>query len=212
MSEGPASTTDPDLVRAIAGLAVPGLLIGHRVIQPGDEDALLAEEAAMVAPSVMQRQRASGAARIVARSFLAQFGYSEAPILKDTSGAPIWPGSIVGSLAHDERIAVAAVGQTPMISAVGIDVEPAEILPPDMLSLVVTPDEWQSLADDPLRSRVLFALKEAVYKAVFPLDRRFLEFQHINVDLPRRQAVTRDGRVVDVRYCVSSHIVALALI
>ena len=212
MSEGPASTIDPDLARAIAGLAVPGLLIGHRVIQPGDEDALLAQERATIASPVIQRQRASGAARMVARSLLAPFGHGGAPIIKDVSGAPIWPGGIVGSLAHDDRVAVAAVGQTSTISAVGIDVEPADVLPPDMLALVVTPDERKSLAGDPLRGRMLFAVKEAVYKAVFPLDRRFLEFQHINVDLPRRKAVTRHGRIVDVRYCASSHIVALALI
>ena len=32
---------DPALARDIAALAVPGLLIGHRVISPGDENALL---------------------------------------------------------------------------------------------------------------------------------------------------------------------------
>ena len=38
---------DPSLQRAINALAPPGLLIGHRLISPGDEHALLDEEAAL---------------------------------------------------------------------------------------------------------------------------------------------------------------------
>jgi 4'-phosphopantetheinyl transferase EntD len=212
MSDGPANTVDPDLARAIASLAVPGLLVAHRLIQPGDEDALLPEEVASDAALISRRQRASGAARIVARSLLAQLGYNHAAILKHASGAPIWPEGIVGSLAHDDRIAVAAVARTGPLSAVGVDVEPAEALPVDMLSLVATPQEMQSIADDPLHGRVLFAVKEAVYKAVFPLDQRFLEFQDINVDVPRERATISGGRLVAVRHCLSSHIVALAFV
>ena len=43
MSDG---TVDPSLQRAIDALAVPGLLIGHRVISQGDDLALLNEEMA----------------------------------------------------------------------------------------------------------------------------------------------------------------------
>jgi hypothetical protein len=43
MSNGAA---DPSIQRAIDALAVPGLLIGHRVISQGDELALLNEEMA----------------------------------------------------------------------------------------------------------------------------------------------------------------------
>ena len=37
-------------------------------------------------------------------------GFAGLPILRSTFGAPIWPAGIVGSMAHDDRIAVAAVG------------------------------------------------------------------------------------------------------
>ena len=84
-------------------------------------------------------------------------------------------------------------------------------LPPDMLELIATPQELHKIADDPLRGKLLFAAKEAVYKAVYPLDRVFLEFRDIEVDLAGRKAVTRTGRVVALRYCVSSHVVVLAL-
>ena len=101
---------DPSLQREINALASPGLLIGHRLISPGDEDALLDEEAGSIASTVVGARRASGAARIVARELLAQLGHPRAPVPKSASGEPIWPAGIAGSLAHDDEVAVAAVG------------------------------------------------------------------------------------------------------
>jgi 4'-phosphopantetheinyl transferase EntD len=206
-----SGAVDPALARDIEALAVPGLLIGHRVISAGDENFLLDEEAASIASPVLAVRRSSGAARIVARALLAQLGYARVAVPKDASGEPIWPAGLTGSLAHDDRIAVAAVGRQRDIRAVGIDVEPAVPLPPDMLELIATPQELRSIADDPLRGKLLFAAKEAVYKAVYPLDRVFLEFRDIEVDLVSRTATTRTGRAVALRTCVSSHVVVVAL-
>jgi 4'-phosphopantetheinyl transferase EntD len=201
----------PSLQRDLDTLAPPGLLIGYRVILPGDENALLAEEAASITSPVIAVQRASGAARIVARALLAQLGYAGAPLPKGTGGEPIWPAGIAGSLAHDDRVAVAAVGLQRDVGAVGIDIEPAVVLPPDMLELIATLQELRKIADDPLRGKLLFTAKEAVYKAVYPLDRVFLEFRDIEVDLAARKAATKNGRAIALRYCVSSHVVVLAL-
>ena len=202
---------DPSLQREINALASPGLLIGHRLISPGDEDALLGEEAASIASAVVGARRASGAARIVARELLAQLGHPRAPLPRSASGAPVWPAGIAGSLAHDDEVAVAAVGRQRDIGSVGIDVEPAVPLPPDMLELIATPNERSKIAADPLRGKLLFAAKEAVYKAVYPLERVFLEFRDIEVDLAGRTAATRTGRVVALRYSLSPRVVVLAL-
>ena len=203
--------TDPSLQRELNALAPPGLLIGHRLISPGDEHALLDEEAGSIASTVVGARRASGAARIVARELLAQLGHSRALLPKSASGEPIWPAGIAGSLAHDDEVAVAAVGPRRDVGSVGIDVEPAVLLPPDMLELIATPQELHKIADDPLRGKLLFAAKEAVYKAVYPLERVFLEFRDIEVDLAGRKAVTRAGRVVALRYCLLPRVVVLAL-
>ena len=103
-------SVDPTLARDIEALAVPGLLIDHRVISAGDENALLDEEAASIASPVIAVRRASGTARIVARALLTRFGYVNAAVPRGEAGAPVWPAGISGSLAHDDRIAVAAVG------------------------------------------------------------------------------------------------------
>jgi 4'-phosphopantetheinyl transferase EntD len=203
------SAADPSLQRALDALAPPGLLIGHRLIQPGDEDALLAGEAASIASPVIAVRRASGAARIVARSLLAQLGHAGAAVPRSASGAPMWPAGMAGSLAHDDRIAVAAAGRQADVGSVGIDIEPATPLPPDMLALVATPREMESIGDA-LRGKLLFAAKEAVYKAVYPLEHMFLEFQDIEVHLAANKAITRSGRVVTLHHVMSSHIVVLA--
>ncbi|MET0471606.1 MAG: 4'-phosphopantetheinyl transferase superfamily protein, partial [Xanthobacteraceae bacterium] len=167
-------TTDPLFQSAIDTLALPGVAVGHRLISPGDEHALLKEEAPALAASVVKVRRASGAARIVARQLLAQLGYANCALPKGPTGAPVWPAGIVGSLAHDSRVAVAAVGMRADVGALGIDVEPAECLPSELLDLVVTPQERLNLDDDVYRGRLLFVAKEAVYKAVHPLDQTFL--------------------------------------
>ena len=118
----------PSLQQALDAVAVPGLLIGHRVISPGDEGALRDAEAASISSSIANVRRASGAARMVARSLLAQLGHPEAQVPKGAGGAPVWPVGVVGSLAHDDEIAVAAVGLRRDFASVGIDVERAGAL------------------------------------------------------------------------------------
>src|SRR5205085_10011424 len=96
-------------------------------------------------------------------------------------------------------------------AALGMDMELAVALPPEMLELVATPRELRTTAEHPLAGKLLFAAKEAVYKAVYPLDQVFLEFHDIEVDLAARTATTRSGRIVALRYCLSSHVLVLAL-
>ena len=206
------SIHDPVFLRAIDALAVPGLLIGHRVISQGDELALLHEEMASLSFPAIERRLASGAARRVARELMNSMGFAGLPILRSTFGAPVWPAGIVGSMAHDDRIAVAAVGLRRDLDAVGIDIEPAAPLPPDMLELTVTPRERRAIADNPLGAKLLFAIKEAVYKAAYPLDQEFLDFHDIKVDLAGRLATTRAGRTLALHWCVFSHVLVVATV
>ncbi len=205
------SEQDSDIERAIAELAMPGVAIGYRRILPGDEDALLDAERASLPSSLTERRRASGAARIVARQLLEQFGHHGHAVPRGVDGEPLWPAGMTGSLAHDDEFAVAAVGRTQDLGAIGIDVEPAIPLPHEMIGLVFTPGELDRLTNTRLVDRVIFAAKEAVYKAAFPLNRTFLEFQDIDVDLEGLRASTRAGHTFSIRYCLSSHIIVLAV-
>ncbi|MEZ5788024.1 MAG: 4'-phosphopantetheinyl transferase superfamily protein [Xanthobacteraceae bacterium] len=204
-----APSTNPVLQGALAGLA-PGIAVGHRLIAPGDDVALLDEEAQSITSAVVAVRRASGTARLVARDLLKRLGYPACSVPKTKSGAPAWPAGVIGSLAHDEQIAVAAVALRRDFEALGVDVEPAEPLPPDVLDLVATARERAGLGNDPLRGRLLFAAKEAVYKALYPRHRVFLEYHDIEVDLAAGNAVVRKERGLELRFCIAKHVVILA--
>ena len=71
---------------------------------------MLHEEMASLSFSAIERRRTSGTARRVARELMNSMGFADLPILSSTFGAPIWPAGVIGSMAHNDRIAVAAVG------------------------------------------------------------------------------------------------------
>jgi 4'-phosphopantetheinyl transferase EntD len=206
------STIDLSLQRAIGSLTVPGLLIGHRMISQGDELTLLPQEKESLSFLTIERRRASGAARHVARKLMNSMGFAELPILRGTDGAPIWPSGIVGSMAHDNRIAVASVGLQRDLDTVGIDIESVDPLPPDMLELIATPMEQCAIADNPLGAKLLFVIKEAVYKAVYPLDHKFLDFHDIDVDLANHLATTMTGRTLALHWCFFSCVLVVATV
>jgi 4'-phosphopantetheinyl transferase EntD len=207
-----AIVESPTLATALQDIALPGVLIGHRTIAEGDERGLLPEEQGAFARSVIKVQRASGAARIVARELMRRVGTAPQPVLKAAAGMPQWPDGLVGSLAHDATVAVAALARRADFRSIGIDIEPAEALEPGLIDLVATERERADIERSPLRGRLLFAIKEAVYKAAYPLDRTFLEHHDVEVDLAARTAEIRQGRTVPFRYGVSSHIAVLAFI
>jgi hypothetical protein len=140
-------SADLHLRTALERLAVPGILIGHRFISPGDEYALLPQEAVAAWPEKARRR--SGAA--------------EAP-------------------------------------------------PRELVTTIATPAERESLHAYLYGGRLLFAAKEAVYKAVAGLDGIFLEHHDVEIDFAKHGAAVRNGRTVALRFCVSQRLLALAFI
>ena len=172
----------------------------------------LNEEMASLSFPAIERRRASGAARRVARELMNSMGFADLPILRSKFGAPIWPAGVVGSMAHDDRIAIANVGLRRDLDGVGIDIEPATPLPPDMLELIARPGAGKPIVDNPLRANLLFAIKEAVFTAAYPLDHEFLDFHDIEVDLAVWLAMTRAGRTLALHWCVFSHVLVVATV
>ena len=198
---------DRRLQDAIKRLGLSGVKIGCRLILPGDENALFPEEALDAkGPKV---RRARGAARIVAREFLYR---TECALPNGPSGAPIWPRGIVGSLAHESSLAVAAVAPQRDFVSIGIDIEPAEAVSPEIVKTIATPREQLSLNAHMYGGRLLFVAKEAVFKAVADLDHIFLDHHDVEVDFSKQEAMARNGRRVELRFCISSHLLALAFV
>ena len=203
---------DAALAVALERLGPPNVLVGHRVISAGDEHALLAGEIVSFRASGLLARRQSGAARLVARQLLGKLGIDCAELPRSASGAPVWPLGLVGSLAHDRSVAVAAVASADRFGAVGIDIEPAQPLPSELVDMVTTPTERAQYPAEILQSRLLFAIKEATYKAVNPLDHCFLDFHDVTVDLAANQAFIRNGRKINFAVGTGPRIVALAYV
>jgi 4'-phosphopantetheinyl transferase EntD len=170
-----------------------GARIRARKIAPGDEARLWPEEAEALAGLRRERRRASGAARALARDLLMECGARPCAIGRDGDGVPLWPPGFAGSLAHDETHALAAAARSEEISALGVDLEPDAPLAPELAELVATPAERARYDEALLRRPVLFVVKEAVFKALFPADRRFLDFHDIEIDLDAGRARTKFG-------------------
>ena len=193
-----------------AALAPLGVLFGARRIRPGDESAFA--DLGPATPANLARRRASGAARIVARELLGQLGAAAAaPLPRSPSGAPEWPAGVIGSLAHDDDFAVAAVARRGLLAGLGVDVEPAEPLPADVVDMVLSAAEQREAKGDGVRQRLVFVAKEAVYKALHPLDGRWLDFEDIEVGLGEGRATLRDGRRLQLVTFAREKLVAVAL-
>lgn len=89
------------------------------------------------------------------------------------NGAPKLPPGVVGSLAHDRNVVVAAVARRPDIVAIGIDIEPPNQLDADEAAIIVGPND---IVADALTA---FVQKEAVYKAWSSLGGRMLEHHEV---------------------------------
>lgn len=188
-----------------------GILIGYRFIGTDDDLHLFPEEAAALRNAVAKVRRQSGAARAVARTLFRQLGIPACPILKADSGAPIWPAGVVGSLAHDSTLAVAAVARNNHGLSIGIDIEADAPMPAELADLVATQSERRRYASSVLNSRQLFVVKEAVYKASFPIDGKFLDFQDVEVDFTSSLAHTCHGASVKFFLSCGPYLSALAI-
>jgi 4'-phosphopantetheinyl transferase EntD len=146
------------------------------------DTALFPEEEALITRAVDKRRREFTTARACARAALARLGFPPAPILPGDRGAPQWPPGVVGSITHCRGYRASAVARAEEVRALGLDAEPDSPVPAGVLGVVASPGEQASLrtlaATVPGVSwdRLLFSAKESVYKAWFPLTRRWLGF------------------------------------
>ncbi|WP_211489876.1 4'-phosphopantetheinyl transferase family protein [Georgenia thermotolerans] len=175
-----------DGARLLGGLVPDVVVVETFTSDPAA--AVLPEEAALVAAAPPERRRAFAAARSCARRALVQLGVAPGPILLDPDApawayrAPRWPAGVVGSMTHCDGYHAAAVARSATVAAVGIDAEPNAPLPAVVRDLVTLDEERAALArlsgarPDVAWDRLVFSAKESVYKAWFPLTRRWLDF------------------------------------
>jgi 4'-phosphopantetheinyl transferase EntD len=154
------------------------------------EAGLFPEEREHIAHAVAKRRVEFAAVRRCARKALQELGYPPVPILPGEQREPRWPEGVVGSMTHCAGYCAAAVARSGEVSALGIDAEVHAPLPEGVLDLISLESERALLAELTERvpgavhwDRVLFSAKESVYKAWFPLTRRWLGFEQADIEL-----------------------------
>jgi 4'-phosphopantetheinyl transferase EntD len=115
-------------------------------------------------------------------------------------GSPGWPKPVLGSISHWGEWCAVAVVRAEEGRSIGIDGERRCPLPRGVERLVLTPTErlWIDGIDQPWEfETALFAIKEATYKAWFPVAGAWLDFQEVEVALDARRESFRARIVVD---------------
>jgi len=147
-----------------------------------------AEEAA-IGQAVEKRRREFTTARACVREAFSRLGLPPSAIANGERGEPHWPAGVVGSITHCDGYRACAIAHSSAMITIGIDAEPHAALPDGLLGDIAGTQELAWLgehrrdAPDVHWDRLLFSAKESVYKAWFPLARRWLGFEDALVTL-----------------------------
>lgn len=133
-----------------------------------------------------KRSREFHCGRILARNALLEIGCSPMPILSRKERDPVWPEGFIGSITHSGEIVVAVSASSNFCRGIGIDVEENDPLDRTLVDMICRREEQNvaglaTLGID--HAKLRFVAKEAFYKAVFPLQRRFIDFQEVRIIL-----------------------------
>ena len=144
------------------------------------------EELGILSPRACKRKQiefASG--RAAAHFALNQIGFSNIfPILRGQEGEPLWREGIAGSITHCYPWSVAVAVKCPNLRTIGVDLETTgRMKGTDISELVCHRSELNWVHSGNLQERLtmIFSAKEAVYKAFYPLCRRYIDFKDVEL-------------------------------
>src|ERR1700716_207763 len=137
--------------------------------------------------ATQKRQREFLAGRWCAEEALQCLGAGSTDVAMAKDRTPIWPVGVVGSITRTGDFAAAAGAWAADIAGLGIDSE--QIIDPaaarDIADICMV-DE--AMLFEPAHGRsfcefctFVFSAKEAVFKCLFPLARKFLEFSDVRI-------------------------------
>ncbi len=162
--------------------------------KPMQTQLLSDEEEACIANAVDKRKWDFRSGRHAAKAALQQLGFEGDNILLPVAGSnrPNWPAGYVGSITHTAGFCAAAVASRQDYQGIGIDVEPRTAMRVDIVPRICSERERAWIAqqpDDQFKSdwgKVIFCIKETLYKVFNPIHQVFLGFQEAEVELSRQ--------------------------
>lgn len=157
-----------------AGVAFSGGLISDAI------EELYPIEAEAIARAVPKRRAEFAAGRTYARRALAKLGVAPVAIPVGPQRTPTWPAGVVGSISHCDSYCAAIAASADIYAGVGLDVELDDVLEESVATSICSAKELSRSEWHGARlSKLIFCVKEAFYKAYFPLTRTFLEFNDV---------------------------------
>jgi 4'-phosphopantetheinyl transferase EntD len=158
-------------------------------------------EAATIAAAAPRRIAEFSTGRWLAREAMIALGLDPGPVTRTEARAPRWPAVCIGSITHGRDLAAAAVARRDALRGVGIDLEEASRVGPELHPKVFTARERAELdarpANRTLEGTLRFSAKEAVYKAVNPQIGRFIGFREVEVVVDEQSPATIDAQRTD---------------
>jgi len=166
---------------------LPAAAVCREAFDDAEAAPLFPEEERAVGAAVDKRRREYATVRRCAREALAALGLPPGPVLSGPKREPLWPDGVVGSLTHCAGYRAAALARARDLASIGVDAEPNEPLPDGVLASIALPEELAQTAELAAAGgavcwdRLLFSAKESIYKAWYPLARRWLGFEEARV-------------------------------
>jgi len=190
----------PDRQKIIASVDISSLFVTGVLTRCDHRDVWLDEvtpvEKAQLGDVCEKRYAEFAAGRSQARQLIgALTGVSETLLIGE-SRQPLWPRSVIGSISHSDNYCAVAVAPRSVLDGVGIDVEPFEALDSDVADIILTETEQRATAGidtkliqtgkEPMGAtshKLIFSIKEAIYKCCYPAVQAFIDFKQCNVTI-----------------------------
>lgn len=172
------------------------------------DDELFDTELAYLARARNKRRSEFGTARCCARSALRCLGLPAMPLVPNLDRSPWWPTGVIGSISHCDQWAIAACSVNSRFSAIGVDIEENKPLAPELIDLICAENEVVNLSNalhiETLKiGKIIFSLKEAIYKCQYTLTKSLFGFHDIEIFFDKKSNSFRvtnknlDGSIYD---------------
>ena len=191
-----SARTEPHATLLDPALLFPGDVLTCASAIDAELSAVPPEERMLAARAVPARQRELATGRRNARRLLARLGVPAAALAADADRVPLWPAGAVGSISHTRELCVVAVAAAERYASLGVDVEDAARVQPELWEQVLVDEERAFIERQASSERVgfaaiVFSAKEAAYKARFPLDRTRRGFKEACVAIDASRGLVR---------------------
>jgi 4'-phosphopantetheinyl transferase EntD len=180
------SNNIPDMDIPLLSLFPSGVMAHYSGTLPADA-RLLPAEADSTHNMIEKRQLEFTHGRYCARQAMQKLELPATAIPKGADRAPVWPDNICGSISHSGDKAAAVIAWRSELAGIGLDIESAEPLTPEIAEMVCRPEE-QVTDMNGEHAKLLFSIKEAVYKCIYPLVHCFVDFQEMEIVLHEQDA------------------------